>query len=156
VQTVEEMTDRASGEMITVSQIETRDYQQFQEAAFERYKQTVITYGQRVWREARSVAHQRDPDADVIEITTPDVEAATIRIEMKLARLRQLRFPFRIVQQLLTLGTGILAKVLFDLANLAQGSPGKDWLPYVLVSLLIFILGISAVGWFESRAELLR
>jgi hypothetical protein len=74
--------------MITVTEIEKNVYQQFQQAAFQKYQQSVLTYGSRLWREARSVAHQRDPDANVVEITTLDVEAATVRIEMKLARLR--------------------------------------------------------------------
>jgi len=92
----------------------------------------------------------------VIEITTPDIEAATVRIEMKLARLRQLRFPFRLVQQLATLMTGIVFKTLFDLANLAQGSPERDWLPWVGGGFLACVAGILILNYFETRAELLR
>jgi hypothetical protein len=88
---------QAGGETITVTTIERGVYQQFQQAAFQKYQQSVLTYGSRLFREARSVAHQRDPDANIVEITTPDVEAATIRTEMKLARVRQLRFPYRLV-----------------------------------------------------------
>jgi hypothetical protein len=143
-------------EVIPVSQIEIASYQQFQQAAFKVYQQAVTTYGRRVWSEARSVAHHRDPDADIIEITTPDVERAAIRVEMKLARLRQLRFPFRLVQQFLTLVTGIVAKYFYDTANLPQDSPGRGWLFWTFFGLLILIVGILTLNYYESKAEVLR
>jgi hypothetical protein len=111
-----------------VAEIELSIYSQFQAAAFQRYKDSVFAYSTKVWREARSVALQRDPDATVIEITKPDVEIATVRTEMKLMRLRQLRFPFRLIQQFVTLVTGIIAKVAYDSAHVQTGEPGKDFL----------------------------
>jgi hypothetical protein len=144
------------GETITVTTIERGVYQQFQQAAFERYKQSVLTYGRRLFGEARSVAHQRDPDANVIEITTPDVEAATVRTEMKLARVRQLRFPYRLVQLGLSAAAGFLAKLSFDLGNLPQGSPGKDLFLWVFIGCIACFIGIVVLYHFETRAELLR
>ena len=82
-----------------IAEIEEAVYRQFQSAAFQRYKQSVFVYASKVWQEAREVALQRDSNVNVIEITTPDVEIATIRTEMKLVRLRQLRFPFRLAWQ---------------------------------------------------------
>jgi hypothetical protein len=144
------------GETITVTTIERSVYQQFQQAAFQKYQQSVLTYGSRLFREARSVAHQRDPDANVVEITTPDVEAATVRTEMKLARLRQLRFPYRLIQFVLSTAAGYLIKLSFDLGNLPQGSPGKDFFLWVFIGCIACFIGIVVLYHFETRAELSR
>jgi hypothetical protein len=109
-----------------------------------------------LFREARSVAHQRNPDADEIEITTPDVEVATVRVEMKLARLRQLRFPFRLVQSGVSLIAGYLFKVTIDLVNLPQDNPHRSWLPWVGIGFLACLFGMIVIYHFESKAELLR
>lgn len=151
----EEICSKPTG-LIVVSEIEPMVYKQFQEAAFNHYKEAVITYGRRVWTEARSIAHQRDPDANIIEITTPDVEAAAFRVDMKLARLRQLRFPFSLVKQILMLITGIVAKYFFDIANLPQGNSRKAWLPWSEIGFLACIMVIIVLFYFETRAELLR
>jgi hypothetical protein len=45
---------------IVVAEIEEAVYRQFQETAFERYKQSVFIYASKVWQEARDVALQRD------------------------------------------------------------------------------------------------
>ncbi len=145
-----------TNETITVASIEDTIYQLFQRAAFQKYKQSVINYGSYLWREARSVAHQRDPDATVIEITTPDVEAATVRVDMKLSRLRRLRFPYRLVQLFVTLATGVVSKIFFDLTSRSQGSPGTNFLPWVGAILLFLVLVIVVLNYFEMRAEVLR
>lgn len=142
--------------MIPVSEIENVNCQQFQQAAFEVYKQSVTTYGRKVWIESRSIAHDRDPNANSIEITTPDVEKATIRVEMKLARLRQLRFPFRLIQQFLTLAFGVIAKLFYDVANLPTGASGKNSMFILLFSLIVLFVGILTLNYFESKAEVLR
>jgi hypothetical protein len=138
-----------------VAEIEEAVYKQFQSAAFEKYKESVLGYSSKVWREARSVALQRDPDVSEIEITTPDVEIATVRTEMKLIRLRQLRFPFRLVQQLVTLVTGIIAKLTYDSAHVQIGQPGKDFL-FWCVMFLFCISATLTLNYFEMRSELLR
>ncbi|WP_310485802.1 hypothetical protein [Chamaesiphon sp. VAR_48_metabat_403] len=138
-----------------VFEIEEAVYKQFQEAAFQKYKESVLVYGSKVWREARSVALQRDPDVSAIEITTPDVEIATVRTEMKLIRLRQLRFPFRLVQQFVTLVTGIIAKLTYDSAHVQTGEPGKDFL-FWCVMFLFCIATTLTLNYFEMRSELLR
>lgn len=156
VDTEQAVVSQVPNGRVVVTEIETNVHQQFQQAAFQRYQQSVLTYGSRLWREARNVAHQRDPDANTIEITTPDVEIASVRVEMRLARLRQLRFPFRLVQQILTLATGIVAKTAFDIANLPQGHIAKANLPWASCGFLACIAIILAVNYFEYRAELLR
>jgi hypothetical protein len=138
-----------------IAEIEETVYKQFQSAAFEKYKESVLVYSSKVWREARSVALQRDPDASAIEITTPDVEIATVRTEMKLIRLRQLRFPFRLVQQFVTLVTGIIAKLTYDSAHVQTGEPGKDFL-FWCVMFLLCIAATLTLNYFEMRSELLR
>jgi hypothetical protein len=138
-----------------VFEIEEAVHKQFQEAAFQKYKESVLVYGSKVWREARSVALQRDPDVSAIEITTPDVVIATVRTEMKLIRLRQLRFPFRLVQQFVTLVTGIFGKLAYDSAHVQTSEPGKDFLFWCVM----FLVGIAAtltLNYFETRSELLR
>ena len=115
VQAGDEAKRLRSSEMITVTTIEKSVYEQFQQAAFQHYQQSVLTYGARLFREARSVAHQRDPNVNVVEITTPDVEMAAVRTEMRLAMVRRLRFPFRLVQLGVSIATGFLAKLSFDL-----------------------------------------
>jgi hypothetical protein len=138
-----------------IAEIEETVYRQFQEAAFQKYKESVLLYSSKVWREARSVALQRDPDVSEIEITTPDVEIATVRTEMKLIRLRQLRFPFRLVQQFVTLVTGIIAKLTYDAAHVQTGEPGKDFL-FWCVMFLFCISATLTLNYFEMRSELLR
>jgi hypothetical protein len=149
-------TQVQENEVVSVSQIESTNYRQVQKAAFEAYQQAVTPYGRRVWSESRSVAHHRDPDADIIEITTPDVEIATIRVDMKLVRLRQLRFPFRLVQQFLTLVTGIVAKYFYDLANLSSDHAGRGALFWVFCGLILLIVGILILNYYEGKAEILR
>jgi hypothetical protein len=81
----------------------------------------------------------------------PDVEAATIRTEMKLARLRQLRFPYRYIQQLISLAIGILIKLTFEAASKAEGNFS------VLFTSVLFLFGvIITLNYLEMRAELLR
>jgi hypothetical protein len=138
-----------------IAEIEETVYRQFQEAAFQKYKESVLVYSSKVWREARSVALQRDPDVSEIEITTPDVEIATVRTEMKLIRLRQLRFPFRLVQQFVTLVTGIIAKLTYDAAHVQTGEPGQDFL-FWCVMFLFCISATLTLNYFEMRSELLR
>jgi len=150
------VTHQRPGDMIIVTEIEQSVCQQFQQAAFQKYQQSVLIYGRRLFGEARSVAHQRDPDANVIEITTPDVEAATVRTEMKLARVRQLRFPYRLVQLGFSIAVGYLVKLSFDYGNLPQGSPGKDWFPWVFIGCIACFLLILVFYYYETRAELLR
>ena len=145
--------DRSSN--IVVAEIEEAVYRQFQETAFQRYKQSVFIYASKVWQEARDVALQRDRNVNVIEITTPDVEIATIRTEMKLVRLRQLRFPFRLVQQFVTLVTGIIAKLAYDSAHLQTGDPGKDFLFWCIIFLFCIAITLT-LNYFEMRSELLR
>jgi hypothetical protein len=140
---------------IIVTEIEEAVYRQFQETAFQRYKQSVFIYASKVWQEARDVALQRDRNVNVIEITTPDVEIATIRTEMKLVRLRQLRFPFRLVQQFVTLVTGIIAKLAYDSAHLQTGDPGKDFLFWCIIFLFCIAITLT-LNYFEMRSELLR
>jgi hypothetical protein len=140
---------------IVVAEIEEAVYKQFQETAFERYKQSVFIYASKVWQEARDVALQRDRNVNVIEITTPDVEIATIRTEMKLVRLRQLRFPFRLVQQFVTLVTGIIAKLADDSAHVQTGDPGKDFLFWCIIFLFCIATTLT-LNYFEMRSELLR
>ena len=135
--------------MITVTET-------FEAAAFDKYRQSVLKYGNRLWSEARSVAHQRNPDANVIEITTPDVEAATVRTEMKLTKLRQVRFPFRLVLQLLTIIEGFLLKAAYDLGNLATGSPAKSSFFGVSLAAVTVLILIFVVNYFDWRAEALR
>jgi hypothetical protein len=142
--------------MITVTEIEENRCQQFQKAAFQKYQQSVLTYGRRLFGEARSVTHQRDPDANVIEITTPDVEAATVRTEMKLARARQLRFPYRLVQLGFSTAAGFLIKLSCDFGTLPPDSPGKDLFPWVFVGCTACFIGIITLYHYETRAELLR
>ena len=138
-----------------VAEIEETVYKQFQEAAFQRYKDSVFVYSTKVWREARSVALQRDPDASVIEISTSDVEIATVRTEIKLVRLRQLRFPFRLVQQFVTLVTGIIAKLAYDSAHVQTGDPGKDFLFWCIIFLFCIATTLT-LNYFEMKSELLR
>jgi hypothetical protein len=140
---------------MVIVEIEETVCNQFQEAAFQRYKDSVLDYGTKVWREARSVALQRDPNVNTIEITTPDVEIATVRTEMKLVRLRQLRFPFRLVQQFVTLVTGIIAKLTYDSAHIQTGTPGKDFLLWSITFLFCISITLS-LNYFEMRSELLR
>ena len=148
--------DSSESPTTTVTTIEKEAFNQFQDAAFEKYRQAVLNYGLRVFREARGAAYQRDPDANQTEITTPDVEAAAIRTEMKLVRLRQLRFPFRLLQQLITLITGIVAKLTFDSANFRTGQPVDE--SFLLLS--IVLLGcfglVLILNHFEMKAEMLR
>jgi hypothetical protein len=138
-----------------VAEIEEAVYRQFQSAAFQRYKQSVFVYASKVWQEAREVALQRDSNVNVIEITTPDVEIATIRTEMTLVRLRQLRFPFRLVQQFVTLVTGIIAKLAYDSAHVQTGEPSKDFLFWCII-FLFCIASTLTLNYFEMRSELLR
>ena len=140
---------------IVVAEIEESVYKQFQEAAFQRYKQSVLVYSSKVWQEARDVSLQRDRNVNIIEITTPDVEIATVRTEMKLVRLRQLRFPFRLIQQFVTLVTGIIAKLAYDSAHVQTGNPGKDFLFWCIIFLLC-IAATFTLNYFEMRSELLR
>jgi hypothetical protein len=140
---------------IIVAEIEESVYKQFQEAAFQRYKQSIFVYASKVWQEARDVALQRDRNVNVIEITTPDVEIATIRTEMKLVRLRQLRFPFRLVQQFVTLVTGIIAKLAYDSAHVQTGEPGTDFLFWCIIFLFCIATTLT-LNYFELRSELLR
>jgi hypothetical protein len=140
---------------IVVAEIEEAVYRQFQAAAFQKYKQSVYIYASKVWQEARDVALQRDRNVNVIEITTPDVEIATIRTEMKLVRLRQLRFPFRLVQQFVTLVTGIIAKLAYDSAHVQTGDPGKDFLFWCIIFLFCIAITLT-LNYFEMRSELLR
>jgi hypothetical protein len=140
---------------IVVAEIEEAVYKQFQEEAFQRYKQSVLVYSSKVWQEARDVALQRDRNVNIIEITTPDVEIATVRTEMKLVRLRQLRFPFRLIQQFVTLVTGIIAKLTYDSAHVQTGEPGKDFLFWGII-FLFCVAGTLTLNYFEMRSELLR
>ena len=140
---------------IVIAEIEEAVYKQFQEAAFQKYKESVFVYGSKVWQEARDVALQRDRNVNIIEITTPDVEIATIRTEMKLVRLRQLRFPFRLVQQFVTLVTGIIAKLAYDSAHVQTGQPGKDFLLWCIIFLFCIAITLT-LNYFEMRSELLR
>jgi hypothetical protein len=145
-----------SGEIISVTTIERSVYNQFQQAAFHRYKQSILTYGRRLFREARIVAHQRDPNVDVVEITTPDVEVAIVRTEMSRAMRRLFRFPFRLIQLVVSIWIGILAKLSYDLAMLPKDGPGKEWFLWIFFALMICFLGIVILYHFETRAELLR
>jgi hypothetical protein len=150
-----ELSQDDSNTNIVVAEIEEAVYRQFQETAFQRYKQSVYIYASKVWQEARDVALQRDRNVNVIEITTPDVEIATIRTEMKLVRLRQLRFPFRLVQQFVTLVTGIIAKLAYDSAHVQTGDPGKDFLFWCIIFLFCIAITLT-LNYFEMRSELLR
>jgi hypothetical protein len=136
---------------IVVASIEPDVCKQFQEAAFQKYKQAVLNYGSKLWIEARGASLQRDPNANLIEITSPDVEAATIRTEMKLARLRQLRFPYRYIQQITSLAIGILIKLTFEAAGKPEGN-----FP-LLFTFVLFLFGvIITLNYSEMREELLR
>jgi hypothetical protein len=150
-----ELSQDDSNTNIIVAEIEEAVYRQFQAAAFQKYKQSVYIYASKVWQEARDVALQRDRNVNVIEITTPDVEIATIRTEMKLVRLRQLRFPFRLVQQFVTLVTGIIAKLAYDSAHVQTGQPGKDFLFWCIIFLFCIAITLT-LNYFEMRSELLR
>jgi hypothetical protein len=75
---------------------------------------------------------------------------------MKLVRLRQLRVPYRLLQQLTSLATGLIGKAVFDLANLPPGNPTKYWLPSGAFLFLLCICGTLVLIHFENRAELLR
>jgi biopolymer transport protein ExbD len=55
---------------IVVAEIEEAVYRQFQETAFERYKQSVFIYASKVWQEARDVALQRDRNVNVQQFVT--------------------------------------------------------------------------------------
>lgn len=140
---------------VVVTRIEKSNYEQFQSAAFQKYQQSVLSYGSKLWIEARSASLQRDPDANSIEITTPDVVAATIRTEMKLVRLRQLRFPYKIVQQFISLFIGIFFKQTIDSANLQTGSPKEDFFLWC-IAFLLCIVAFLTINHYEMRAELLR
>ncbi len=150
-----ELSQDESNTNIVIAEIEDAVYRQFQETAFQRYKQSVFIYASKVWQEARDVALQRDRNVNVIEITTPDVEIATIRTEMKLVRLRQLRFPFRLVQQFVTLVTGIIAKLAYDSAHVQTGELGKDFLFWCIIFLFCITITLT-LNYFEMRSELLR
>jgi hypothetical protein len=141
---------------VEVSKIEQSVCEQFQKAAFQKYKEAVVTYGSKLWREARSAAHQRNPDADAIEVTTPDVEAAIVRLDMKLSRLRQIKFPFRTTQQVLTLITGFIFKMLVDAAMAPQTDPRRASLPSLLIGFPACILCYVILITLESRAEAQR
>lgn len=140
---------------VIVAEIKEVVHKQFDPVAFQRYQQSVLNYGMQLWRESRNAALQRDPDASAIEVTTPDVDAATVRTEMRLARLRQLRFPFRPLNQFVSLVTGIAVKLLYDSANLRSDRPDRDFLLWLVV-FLICIVTILILNYFETRAELLR
>src|SRR5687768_5039108 len=99
---------------VVVSSLAPDEASHFEPTALEEYRKRVLAYGIEVFADARQISLDRSPKQKNIRISKADVNLAAFRVEHRLARLRQIRFPFKGISTIVSWGVGFLLKWAID------------------------------------------